>query len=85
MGSIQRFFAAAAASTALLLAAACAGATERHAGYYYPEPTSIETYVARADTLHSAGREVRIGFVTGMTGQQMAAPYPPRFAIFAKG
>jgi len=61
------------------------GGAERHAGYYYPEPPSVETYVARAVTLRSAGREMRIGFVTGMTAQQMTAAYPPQFAIFAKG
>jgi len=58
---------------------------DRHEGYYYPEPQSRETYVARAITLPQASRESRIGFVTGMTAQQLRAPYPPQFAIFAKG
>ena len=84
MGLIQRLFVAATAATILLIGGA-AGAAERHAGYYYPLPTSTETYVARAATLRSAGRETRISFVTGMTAQQMTAPYPPQFSIFAKG
>jgi hypothetical protein len=84
MGFIQRILAALAAGAILLLGGA-ADAADRHAGYYYPEPTSIETYVARAGTLPRAGREMRIGFVTGMTAQQLSASYPPPFAIFAKG
>jgi len=59
--------------------------TDRHQGYYYPELASQETYVARAVTLPQATRESRIGFVTGMTAQQLRAPFPPQFAIFAKG
>jgi len=58
---------------------------DRHEGYYYPEAVSQETYVARAVTLPQATRESRIGFVTGMTAQQLRAPFPPQFAIFAKG
>jgi hypothetical protein len=57
-------------------------AVDRHEGYYYPETASQETYVARAVTLPQA---TRIGFVTGMTAQQLKAPFPPQFAIFAKG
>ncbi len=59
--------------------------TDRHEGYYYPVSVSQETYVARAVTLPQATRESRIGFVTGMTAQQLRAPFPPQFAIFAKG
>ena len=65
--------------------AAAQDESDRHEGYYYPEPQSRETYVARAITLPQASRESRIGFVTGMTAQQLRAPYPPQFAIFAKG
>ncbi|MBT5811860.1 MAG: molybdopterin-guanine dinucleotide biosynthesis protein A [Rhodospirillaceae bacterium] len=60
-------------------------AKDRHAGYYYPEPTSRETYKARARTLKVASRRSRIAFVTGMTGQILKRPYPPEFSIFAKG
>lgn len=58
---------------------------DRRAGYYYPEPKSSEVYIARATTLQQAGRGLRIGFVTGLTNKQLAAPYPPQFAVFAKG
>jgi hypothetical protein len=60
-------------------------ARDRHVGYYYPEPTSRETYKARARTLKGANRRGRIAFVTGMTGRILKRPYPPEFSIFAKG
>jgi len=76
-----------AALLALGLSAALAAAAEddRHAGYYYPEPTSAEVYEARAYTLPEASRKLRIAFVTGITTEQNKAPYPPQAAIFAKG
>jgi hypothetical protein len=60
-------------------------AKDRHAGYYYPEPTSGEIYKARARTLKMANRRNRITFVTGMTGRILKRPYAPEFSIFAKG
>ncbi len=58
---------------------------DRHALYYYPEATSSETYTARARTLDDASREKRIGFVVAHTLGQAQRPYPPRYALFAKG
>ena len=66
------------------VSAACS-ADDRHAGYYYPEPQTRETYTARSRTLDEADRALRIGFVTGITQQLMRLPYPPTAAIFAKG
>lgn len=59
--------------------------TDRHAGYYYPAPTSSETYVARSRVLDDSNRARRIGFATVLTNQLLQAPYPPQFAIYAKG
>jgi len=58
---------------------------DRHAGYYYPEAQSEETYVARAVTLPDSDRKRRLDFVTLLAAQQLQAPYPPGLAIFAKG
>lgn len=58
---------------------------DHHALYYYPGITSSETYVARARTLDDASREKRIGFVVAHTLGQAQRPYPPRYALFAKG
>ncbi|MDH3738082.1 MAG: molybdopterin-guanine dinucleotide biosynthesis protein A [Alphaproteobacteria bacterium] len=64
---------------------ATASAADRHVGYYYPEPGSREVYEARVPTLHDSDRLRRIGFVTVLTAQMLKNPYPPQFAIFAKG
>ncbi len=80
---------AAAVSVALVVGsagpAASAADVDRHAGYYYPEPVTSETYIARAVTLKDAKREVRLGFVTALTEKELARPYPPPYAVFAKG
>jgi hypothetical protein len=62
-----------------------AAAGDRHAGYYYPEPTTREVYGARTDTLPEADRRMRIGFVTGIANHIANQPYPPQAAMFAKG
>ncbi len=60
-------------------------AADRHAGYYYPEPTTREVYGARTDTLPEADRRMRIGFVTGIANLIANQPYPAQAAMFAKG
>ena len=62
-----------------------AEADDRHEEYYYPTVTSRETYPARAITLPDSNRARRIGFVVGVTRQQLAQDYPPEVAIFTKG
>lgn len=58
---------------------------DRHAGYYYPPAQTAEDYVSRAVVHASASREARLGFVTGITQQQLARPYPPPYVVFVKG
>jgi hypothetical protein len=58
---------------------------DRHTGYYYPAPGTVETYTARADTLIDSDRTRRIGFTIEITQQMLKNPYPPQFAMFAKG
>lgn len=65
--------------------AAPVSAKDRHAEYYYPKVSSTEDYVARAQVLAEANRNMRIGFIVAQTLGQREAGYPPRFAIFAKG
>lgn len=60
-------------------------AQDRHAGFYYPSPQSIETYVSRATALPDAGRRQRIGFVVSVVDQMNRRPYPPVVSVFAKG
>jgi hypothetical protein len=58
---------------------------DRHAGYYYPPPQSVETYEARVETLPGDSRLRRIAFITGLTAQLLKGNYAPPYAIFAKG
>jgi len=61
-------------------------ADDRHADYYYPAPQTSETYVARASVLPEASRRSRIAFVTHVMNEMIRKnPYPPQYAIFAKG
>jgi len=68
----------------VILAAPATATEDRHAGYYYPTPTT-ETYGARTIKLPEATRETRLAFITGITKKSLSLPYPPRIAIFAKG
>ena len=83
---------AVAATLALAVAVAMTAGTpaalagDRHADYYYPDPNSRETYKARADMLPEASRRSRIAFVTHVMNEMIRKnPYPPPYAIFAKG
>ena len=60
-------------------------AADRHVGLYYPDPQTREEYKARAKTLPDVDRGRRIDFVNGLTAHMLASPYPPQFAVFAKG
>ncbi len=58
---------------------------DRHAGYYYPAPSSREVYRARRGRTPEAGRPLRIGFVTGVSTMMGKRAYAPSYALFAKG
>ena len=77
------FFAVAVA--VVLFAPATASAKDSHAGYYYPQPDTIETYRARAQKLPNMDRRRRILFVTGLMNQNIKRPYAPEYVVFAKG
>ena len=83
--TIRNLAMAALAALALMSDGLAARAKDRHGGYYYPEVTSSETYRARAQVMRKADRELRLGFIVAQTAVQASRPYPPRFAIFAKG
>lgn len=70
---------------AVLISTAQAVADDRHAGYYYPEGGTSETYVARARVMPDSDKLRRIGFVVGFTQDLLDNNYPPQFSIFAKG
>jgi len=75
-------------SAAFLIACSVAGAlaaSDKHVGYYYPEPQTSETYQAPLPTLQGVSRLSRVGFVTGLDQLQKQKPYPPTYHMFAKG
>ena len=67
------------------LTASFAYAEDKHAGYYYPEPQTLETYKGRTPVFPEATELSRLAFVTAITQQAINNPYPPEFVIFAKG
>ena len=74
------------AAVLLVAVASPARADDRHADYYYPTPQSSEVYEARAEVLPEASRRSRIAFVTHVMNEMIRKnPYPPQYAIFAKG
>jgi hypothetical protein len=75
---------AGALAMAITLIAPCR-ADDRHAGYYYPPPQTIETYQPRGETLPGSDHIRRIGFVVELTRRMLDKPYPPEFVVFAKG
>jgi hypothetical protein len=77
--------AVATAFAALMVSSVALGA-DRHANYYYPKPAATETYKARAERLPEASRRSRIAFITHVMNEMIRKnPYPPPYAIFAKG
>ena len=68
-----------------LFAAQPSVADDRHAGYYYPEPASLEVYKSEVPSLPGTNRQRRIGFVVTVVNGMYERPYQPRFAFFAKG
>lgn len=72
----------------VLAQAACiqpARAEDRHEGYYFPTVGSSEVYEARVPKAPDSDRRRRLGFVAGITKQLSELPYPPPYAVFAKG
>lgn len=58
---------------------------DRHDGYYYPTPQTVEHYSSRVVTLEDSDKIRRLGFVIGMARQLVSSEYAPDYAIFAKG
>lgn len=59
--------------------------TDRYVGYYYPQPSVIETYCARVPQLPNMDKRRRIGFVIGIKEGMANKPYDSPYAVFAKG
>lgn len=62
-----------------------ASGEERYVGYYYPRPTSTETYTSQLQTIAGADRAQRIQFVTVVSQGTLQSTYRVPYAVFAKG
>jgi hypothetical protein len=85
---------AAALAVVVLVAAASASAQpakpapageDRYIGYYYPKPTSTETYTSALQTVAGVERPQRIQFVTVVSQGTIQSAYRVPYAVFAKG
>ncbi|WP_415715150.1 hypothetical protein [Roseibium sp.] len=75
------------AVTSLLLAGlyAPANAFDAHAGYYYPEPQTRETYITEITLAPDANKRSRAAFVIGLAAQHSKQNHAAGYHLFAKG
>ena len=58
---------------------------DRYVGYYYPKPTSTETFESTMQMIAGAERAQRIQFVTVVSQGTIQSAYRVPYAVFAKG
>src|SRR5262249_29952541 len=58
---------------------------DRYIGYYYPRPTSTETFTSSMQTVAGVERAQRIQFVTVVSQGTIQSAYRVPYAVFAKG
>lgn len=58
---------------------------DRYVGYYYPRPTSTETFTSSMQTIQGVDRAQRIQFVTVVSQGTLQSAYRVPYAVFAKG
>ena len=73
-----------AAATAPAAAPKAAG-EDRYIGYYYPKPTSLETYESSMQMIAGVDRPQRVQFVTVVSQGTIQSAYRVPYAVFAKG
>jgi hypothetical protein len=58
---------------------------DRYVGYYYPKPTSTETFESSMQPITGIDRAQRIQFVTVVAQGTLQSAYRVPYAVFAKG
>ena len=58
---------------------------DNHAGYYYPEAQTTETYISALTMMTSVSKRSRVGFTVGLNAKQLKRSFPPGYHLFAKG
>ena len=66
-------------------AAKAAPTEDRYIGYYYPKPTSTETFESTLQTIAGVERAQRIQFTTVVSQGTIQSAYRVPYAVFAKG
>jgi hypothetical protein len=72
-------------AAAAAAAAKPANGEDRYIGYYYPKPTSTETFESSMQTIQGAERPQRVQFVTVVSQGTIQSAYRVPYAVFAKG
>ena len=67
------------------VAAAAASGEDRYVGYYYPKPTSSETFESTLQTIAGVDRPQRVQFVTVISQGTLQSAYRVPYAVFVKG
>ena len=65
--------------------AAATSAEDRYVGYYYPKPTSSETFESTLKTIDGVDRPQRVQFVTVISQGTLQSAYRVPYAVFVKG
>ena len=60
-------------------------AEDRYVGYYYPKPTSTETFESTLKTIDGVDRPQRVQFVTVISQGTLQSAYRVPYAVFVKG
>jgi hypothetical protein len=66
-------------------APAATSTEDRYVGYYYPKPTSTETYESTLQTIAGVDRPQRVQFVTVIAQGTLQSAYRVPYAVFVKG
>jgi hypothetical protein len=75
----------AAAQTKAAVKTVPAAGDQRYIGYYYPKPTSTETYTSQLQENSGVDLTQRIQFVTVVSQGTLQSTYRVPYAVFAKG
>jgi hypothetical protein len=66
-------------------ASSAASGEDRYVGYYYPKPSSNETFESTMQTIAGVDRPQRVQFVTVISQGTLQAAYRVPYAVFVKG
>jgi len=66
-------------------AAATPAGEDKYVGYYYPKPTTVETYTSPMQTIQGAERPQRVQFVTVVSQGTIQSAYRVPYSVFVKG